>query len=142
MAWRRRWLRTQNLRRRLRPFLTGDWRTVTLHFVAGSTVEVNCAKDSFWNGTCRELIARDIGRWFIDLGLAPWPKGRPPRFSMSPTRYWRVPGRAPAGPGLGIATQRRRQGKTMAELVYVDNSNVFIEGKRVMAVESGRAEHL
>ena len=35
MAWRRRWLRTQNLRRRLRPFLTGDWRTVTLHFVAG-----------------------------------------------------------------------------------------------------------
>ena len=27
----------------------------------------------------------------------------------------------------------------MAELVYVDNSNVFIEGQRVQAVESGRA---
>ena len=70
--------------------------------VAGSTVadvEVNCAKDSFWNGTCRELIAQDIGRWFFDLGLAPWPKGRPPRFSMSPTAtgVFRVePQQAPA----------------------------------------------
>jgi len=30
----------------------------------------------------------------------------------------------------------------MAELVYVDNSNVFIEGKRVMAVESGMAMNI
>ncbi len=83
-------------------FFRRDWRTVTLHLVAESTVadvEVNCAKDSFWNGTCRELIAQDIGRWFFDLGLAPWPKGRPPRFSMSPTTtgVFRVePQQAPA----------------------------------------------
>ena len=68
-------------------FFRRDWRTVTLHLVAESAVadaEVNCAKDSFWDDTCRELIARDIGRWFIDLGLAPWPRGRPLRFTMSP----------------------------------------------------------
>ena len=66
-----------------------DWRTVTLRLAADSgfvDVEVNCAKDSFWNGTCRELIARDVGRWFFDLGLAPWPKGRPPRFDLSPIK--------------------------------------------------------
>ena len=30
----------------------------------------------------------------------------------------------------------------MAELVYVDNSNVFIEARRVMAVESGMARNI
>ena len=68
-------------------FFRRDWRSVTLRLVAESgflDVEVNCAKDSFWNGTCRELIARDIGRWFFDLGLAPWPKGQPPRFDLAP----------------------------------------------------------
>ena len=68
-------------------FFRRNWRSVTLRLVANSgvvDVEVNCAKDSFWNGTCRELIAREVGRWFIDLGVAPWPKGRPPRFDMSP----------------------------------------------------------
>ncbi len=66
-----------------------DWRSVTLRLVAGSgfvEVVINCAKDSFWNGTCRELIHRDIGRWFFNLGLAPWPKGRPPRFDLTPSK--------------------------------------------------------
>ena len=68
-------------------FFRRDRRTVTLRLVAGSglvDVEVNRAKDSFWNGSCRELIARDIDRWLFDLGLAPWPKGRPPRFDLTP----------------------------------------------------------
>ena len=30
----------------------------------------------------------------------------------------------------------------MAELVYVDNSNVFIEARRVKAVESGMARNI
>ena len=69
-------------------FFRREWRTVTLQLVGGcgvADVEVNCDKNSFWNGTCRELVARDIGRWLLHLGLAPWPKGRPPRFNMSPT---------------------------------------------------------
>ena len=31
-----------------------------------------------------ELIARDTGRWLVGVGLAPWPKERPPRFDLSP----------------------------------------------------------
>ncbi len=68
-------------------FFQRGQRTVTLRLVVGSgfvEVEVNCAKDSFWNGMCRELIARDIGHWLFDFGLAPWPKGRRPRFDLSP----------------------------------------------------------
>ena len=68
-------------------FFRRDWRSVTLRLVdeSGSVdVEVNCAKDSFWNGTCRELIGREIGRWFLDLGMAPWRTGRPPRFNLTP----------------------------------------------------------
>lgn len=70
-------------------FFRKDWRSVTLRLVTDSgfiDVEVNCSKESFWNGTCRELIARDIGRWFFDLELAPWPNERPPRFELSPIK--------------------------------------------------------
>ena len=66
-------------------FFRKDWRSVTLRLAAGSgfvEVEVNCAKDSSWNGACRELIARNIGCWLLDFELAPWPKGRPPRFDL------------------------------------------------------------
>ena len=68
-------------------FFRRHWNSVSLRLVADSgfvDVEVNCAKESFWSGTCRELISRDIGCWFFGLGVAPWPKGRPPRFDLSP----------------------------------------------------------
>ena len=68
-------------------FFQRNWRTVSLRLIAASTVIVtvaNCAKESFWSEDCRELISQDIGRWIIDLGLSPWPKGCPPRFTISP----------------------------------------------------------
>ena len=68
-------------------FFQRSWRTVTLRLAAGGDTriaEVNCAKDSFWNGTCRELIGKEIGRWFIDNGVVPWLRGKPPRFRMCP----------------------------------------------------------
>ena len=86
-------------------FFRRNRRIVMLRLAAGSNVvdvEVNCAKNSFWNGTCRELIARDIGRWFIDVGIATWPRGKPPRFTIAPT----APGKfrvEPQSGGLGIA---------------------------------------
>lgn len=64
-----------------------NWRTVSLRLIAGSTVigaVANSSKESFWSGRCRELISQDIGRWIIGLDLSPWPKHRPPRFTMSP----------------------------------------------------------
>ena len=68
-------------------FFQRGWRTVTLRLAAGEDTriaEVSCAKDSFWNGTCRDLIGKEIGRWFIDNGVVPWPRGKPPRFRMRP----------------------------------------------------------
>lgn len=44
-------------------------------------VRVNIDKPSFWNNTCREMISTIIGKWMHDIGAAPWPKGKPPKFS-------------------------------------------------------------
>ena len=76
-------------------FFDKSWQTVTLRLAAqGSSriAEVNCAKASFWNGTCRELIGKEIGRWFIDNGFAPWQKGTPHhfRFSLAEARVFDV----------------------------------------------------
>ncbi|MBP1908296.1 PH domain-containing protein [Methanolobus bombayensis] len=45
-------------------------------------IKVNIKKDSFWNGTCRELISKDIGLWMISKGDAPWSDGKPPKYRM------------------------------------------------------------
>ena len=68
-------------------FFDRGWQSVTIRLSAQTTTriaEANYAKESFWNGTCRELISKEIGRWFFDNGLAPWPRGAPPRFRISP----------------------------------------------------------
>jgi hypothetical protein len=31
-----------------------------------------------WNGTCRELIKKEIGQWLLKAKPAPWPKNHPP----------------------------------------------------------------
>ena len=62
-----------------------SWTCVTLRLpVRGSTrsVEVNCAKKSFWNG-CRELIHKEIGQWLIENGLDFWPNGNPHQFRLT-----------------------------------------------------------
>ena len=48
------------------------------------TVKVNIDKPSFWNATCHEVINKDIGSWLIKNNLAPWQKGKPPKFFMEP----------------------------------------------------------
>jgi hypothetical protein len=45
---------------------------------------INTEKNSFWSDTCRELISKDLGRWFIRKGLAPWPAGAPPKIRAVP----------------------------------------------------------
>jgi hypothetical protein len=61
-----------------------SWERVRLVFPSGETVEVNIAKKSFWNDTCRELIGAGIGRWLMAEKLAPWKKGRPPLIKLCP----------------------------------------------------------
>ena len=58
-------------------------KSVTVRLPNGKEIVANTAKASFWTGTCRELIQTEIGRWFIDNGYAPWPKGMPPKFHLS-----------------------------------------------------------
>lgn len=64
-------------------FLKRGWGSIDL-YLAGKVnpAKVNVNKDSLWIGTCRELISGDIGAWMIARGLAPWPKGRPPKFKL------------------------------------------------------------
>lgn len=64
-----------------------SWRDAVLTLPDGrGKTTVNVAKKSFWDGTCRELISADIGRWLLDAGHAPWPKGKPPRFIITPIK--------------------------------------------------------
>ena len=64
------------------------WSTVTLELRCGSRytpVVVNTSKASFWRD-CSELISRDIGAWLINNGQAHWPRGSPPRFTVTAIR--------------------------------------------------------
>ena len=62
-------------------YFSRSWQTIILE-LPGQTdpIEINVAKASFWNNTCRELISREIGKWLLDHGYAPWERGQPPKF--------------------------------------------------------------
>jgi hypothetical protein len=62
-----------------------SWLTVLIELPKGDRfiiVEANSAKKSFWGPKCRELIHKDIGRWMLDAGCAPWPHGMAPKFEV------------------------------------------------------------
>jgi hypothetical protein len=62
-----------------------EWGTVKLRLDAtAAPIVVNIDKASFWNDTCRELISADLGRWLLANRFAPWPTGKPPRFTLIP----------------------------------------------------------
>jgi hypothetical protein len=64
-------------------FFRREWKTIILELEGfPDEIEVNIVKPSFWETTCRELINIEIGRWLIHNGLAPWPKGHPPKLSL------------------------------------------------------------
>ena len=68
-----------------RPKFNRAWQTVRITLVppvSGIDVVVNIEKDSFWNGTCMELISTDIREWLYHNGLTAWPKGKPHRFKV------------------------------------------------------------
>lgn len=60
-----------------------EWKTIRLLFPGSKhAVNINIDKDSFWSETCREMIHKDVGAWLLESKFAPWPKGRPPSFSV------------------------------------------------------------
>lgn len=59
------------------------WKGVVLKLPGGrDEISVNIAKLSFWDASCSELIHKEIGRWLLDAGLAPWPYRHPPKFDL------------------------------------------------------------
>lgn len=66
------------------------WRTVELSLGDTTTITVTVAS-SFWR-SCNHLNSAAIGRWMMSLGVAPWPKGNPPRMRLTPVgeRHFRV----------------------------------------------------
>lgn len=60
-------------------FLRRDQKTITLYLEGeDEPIEVVTGKASMWDGTCRELLKKEIGLWLLKAKLAPWAKGHPP----------------------------------------------------------------
>jgi hypothetical protein len=65
-------------------YLKREWGSVALYLPGRhQPTKVNVDKDSFWSQSCRELISKEVGAWLIDNGIAPWPKGKPPKFKLA-----------------------------------------------------------
>jgi len=58
------------------------WPLVTIELDNRDLVGVKLS-NSFWGG-CTELRNAKIGKWMLDRGLAPWPKGSPPNLKLEP----------------------------------------------------------
>ena len=59
-----------------------SWTSVTVAIAGVADIRVPISR-SFWR-LCSELRSAEIGRWMLRKGLAPWPKGRPPVFELTP----------------------------------------------------------
>lgn len=61
-----------------------EWDVIILELEGEEPFEVKINKEAFWSEACRELISPEIGKWLRHQGIAPWPKGNPPRFAIDP----------------------------------------------------------
>lgn len=58
------------------------WPSVIIEIENREVLEI-IPSSSFWRN-CLELRRKEIGRWMLDQRLAPWPKGKPPKFKLEP----------------------------------------------------------
>jgi len=58
------------------------WTPIAVELDTGEVVDVRLSR-SFW-GKSRALWGKEIGKWMLQRGLAPWPKGKPPRLKLEP----------------------------------------------------------
>ena len=62
-------------------YLRREWGGVEIYLPGrANPTKVNVEKDSLWGRQCRELISHEIGKWLLATGIAPWPRGLPPKF--------------------------------------------------------------
>ena len=63
-------------------YFSKSWEMIFMKLPSAKReIEINIKKDGFWN-SCPHLITKEIGRWLIDNGYIPWPKGNPPKFEL------------------------------------------------------------
>lgn len=60
-------------------YFNRDWEFVEIE-LDDDIVKVRLS-NSFWKG-CTELRSSKIGKWMLEKGFAPWPKGNPPKFEL------------------------------------------------------------
>lgn len=58
------------------------WSSVIVELPEGEWVTIPLS-DSFWR-KCAELRSSQVGKWMLDRGFAPWPKGNPLKFALEP----------------------------------------------------------
>ena len=62
-----------------------EWQTVYLQPCGQSKeIEVNVDKSSFWNGSCGELIHKEIGMYLIKNRKGYWEEDNPPEIRLEP----------------------------------------------------------
>jgi hypothetical protein len=69
-------LRREDRNKHFRP----DWSSVNVELEGVGATTVNLTP-SFWR-RCTELRSPAIGKWLLNHGLAPWPKGNPPKMRL------------------------------------------------------------
>lgn len=71
----------------------------------GEVVDISLSEK--FRTTCSELGSSAIGRWMLDLGVTPWPKGKPPEFDLEPpaTEGFGWPGDEKKHPSCGANGQ-------------------------------------
>jgi hypothetical protein len=68
-------------------FFSPEWDYILLNLEGESEpVEVNTNKNSFWSGSCGELINKRIGQWLFNNKLAPWEIRNPPKLNLEPIK--------------------------------------------------------
>jgi len=65
-------------------YFKSNWITAKISLPNGVVFDGNIAKKSFWKQTCGEIINKEIGKWMLITKLAPWPKGQPPKMTLTP----------------------------------------------------------
>ena len=59
------------------------WKEIII-ILDDKEIKVNLS-ESFWK-RCSELRKKEIGRWMIEKGIAPWCKGNPPELELVPEK--------------------------------------------------------
>jgi hypothetical protein len=64
-------------------YLKREWESISIELGdSGKVITANIDKVSLWNGNCRHLINKEIGRWLHENNLSPWKKGNPPKLNL------------------------------------------------------------